>query len=136
MKQLIKRTISKPYFLSDMIFVAIVVLSITPIPEVKPLEEVPLMDKWVHFVMYGVFSSCLWFDYYRINQDKRFTLVAIILAVIFPIITGGLLELAQAYLTTCRSGEWMDFYANSIGVGIGLIIGPTIIWTLRKKKRN
>jgi VanZ family protein len=136
MKQLIKRTISKTYFLSDMIFVAIVVLSITPIPEVKPLEEVPLMDKWVHFVMYGVFSSCLWFDYYRINQDKRFTLVAIILAVIFPIITGGLLELAQAYLTTCRSGEWMDFYANSIGVGIGLIIGPTIIWTLRKKKRN
>ena len=119
-----------------MIFVAIVVLSITPIPEVKPLEEVPLMDKWVHFVMYGVFSSCLWFDYYRINQDKRCTLVAIILAGIFPIITGGLLELAQAYLTTCRSGEWMDFYANSIGVGIGLIIGPTIIWTLRKKKRN
>lgn len=136
MKQLIKRTISRPYFLSEMIFVAIVVLSTVPVPEVKPLGEVPLMDKWVHFVMYGVFASCLWFEYYRKAPEKRFTPEAILLAVVFPIITGGALELAQAYLTTCRSGEWMDFYANSIGVGLGFIIGTTIMWKLRKRKRN
>jgi VanZ family protein len=32
---------------------------------------------------------------------------------------GGMIELAQAYLTTCRSGEWLDLLANSIGVVIG-----------------
>ena len=32
-------------------------------------------------------------------------------------------ELAQAYLTTYRSGDWWDFVANSIGVVIGVVLG-------------
>ena len=33
------------------------------------------------------------------------------------------MELAQAYLTTYRSGDWWDFVANSIGVVIGVVLG-------------
>ena len=36
---------------------------------------------------------------------------------------GGILELMQAYLTTCRSGEWLDFVANTIGVCLGTVLG-------------
>jgi VanZ family protein len=31
----------------------------------------------------------------------------------------GLMELAQAFLTTTRSGEWMDLWANVFGVICG-----------------
>jgi hypothetical protein len=36
---------------------------------------------------------------------------------------GGLIELLQAYCTTTRSGEWFDFWADSIGVLLGAGIG-------------
>ena len=43
-----------------------------------------------------------------------------------PIIMGGLIELAQAYLTTCRSGDVYDFFCNSLGVLLGCCIGLII----------
>jgi VanZ family protein len=39
------------------------------------------------------------------------------------ILLGGLIELLQAYCTTTRSGEWLDFFADSIGVLLGNAIG-------------
>lgn len=133
-KELIKRTLAIPYFMSDMVLVALIVLSLYPIPEIKPLGDVPLMDKWVHFVMYGGFSSCLWFDYYRQNPSRRLTWAAVIIAVVFPTVVGGLLELGQAYLTTCRSGDWLDFYANAIGVAIGFLVGTTLVWKFHRRR--
>lgn len=36
------------------------------------------------------------------------------------------MELLQAYCTTTRSGEWLDFYADTVGVllgnGVGLLM--------------
>ena len=46
--------------------------------------------------------------------------------VLCPIIMGGLIELAQAYLTTCRSGDVYDFFCNSLGVLLGCCIGLII----------
>jgi VanZ family protein len=44
---------------------------------------------------------------------------------------GGMIELAQAYLTTCRSGEWADLLANSIGV----VLGNVAYFALKKIKK-
>lgn len=38
---------------------------------------------------------------------------------LLPISQGCLVELAQAYLTTCRSGDWFDALCNTLGVLIG-----------------
>ena len=46
--------------------------------------------------------------------------------VLCPIIMGGLIELVQAYLTTCRSGDVYDFFCNSLGVLLGCCIGLII----------
>ena len=46
--------------------------------------------------------------------------------VLCPIIMGGLIEFAQAYLTTCRSGDVYDFFCNSLGVLLGCCIGLII----------
>lgn len=38
---------------------------------------------------------------------------------LLPISQGCLVELAQTYLTTCRSGDWFDALCNTLGVLIG-----------------
>ena len=51
--------------------------------------------------------------------------------VLCPIIMGGLIELAQAYLTTCRSGDFFDFVCNSLGVLLGCLVGLILKAILR-----
>ena len=86
-----------------------------------PVHLFSWFDKLVHFCMYGAISTLVWFEYWRAHK-KADTLRAITAACIFPIIMGGLVELAQAYLTTYRTGDWMDFLANSLGVCFASIV--------------
>ena len=110
------------YPLALLVAVAIVLLSVLPIPEMKRMEGIPLIDKWTHMVMYGVLTLVIWFEYRRSHQHWD-TWKLLLFAFIAPIAMGGALELIQAYLTTCRSGEWLDFVANSIGVCLGAVGG-------------
>lgn len=108
------------YKYSILVALAIIILSTIPVPEVKPLEEVPLIDKWVHFLMYAALSASMWLD----RKLLRLPISAsyFILMLLLPSLLGGLLELVQAYLTTCRSGEWLDAVADAIGAVIGTVV--------------
>ena len=106
------------YPITFLLALAIVLLSLLPIPDVRMTVEVPLMDKWTHMVMYGVLTLVIWLEYIRAHRQMR-GLRLLLLAFLAPIAMGGALELMQAYLTTCRSGEWLDFVANSIGAVVG-----------------
>ena len=110
------------YALALLVASGIVLLSVIPIPDMKMGVEVPLADKWTHMVMYGVLTLVIWFEYRRSHQHWD-TWKLLLFAFLAPIAMGGALELIQAYLTTCRSGEWLDFVANSIGVCIGTVGG-------------
>ena len=127
-----KRVVSK-YFWSILASVTAFVLSVVPIPEVPQVEDVPLFDKWVHMLMYAGVALAVWFDIYRNREDKKLTFSVFFWTVLFPILIGGGLELWQAYLTTCRSGEWLDFYADTIGALIALPIG---LWLIRPHARK
>ena len=113
------------YPVALLIATGIVFLSLIPIPEIQIPVQVPLADKWTHMVMYGVLALTIWLEYRRFHHQwsawKLF-----FLAFLAPIAMGGALELAQAYLTTCRSGEWLDFIANTIGVCLGTFAGLLI----------
>ena len=111
--------------------VAIVLLSLLPIPDIKVAEDVPLFDKWTHMVMYGVMTLVIWFEYRRTHQQYNAKRL-FIFAFLAPIVMGGTLELMQAYLTTCRSGEWLDLVANTIGVCIGSIVGILLLKVPKK----
>lgn len=106
------------YPITFLLAFAIVLLSLLPIPDVRTTVEVPLMDKWAHMVMYGVLTLVIWMEYIRAHRQMRGRRL-LLLAFLAPIAMGGVLELMQAYLTTCRSGEWLDFVANSIGAVVG-----------------
>lgn len=124
----------KKYPISLFLVVAIWTICLIPIPE-TPLDDVPMIDKWTHFVMYGSLCSVIFAEYaYRhINPNiKRLAIGGVLL----PIIMGGLIELAQAYCTGGnRSGDWIDWIANSIGVMIGTAIGSLVVY-LRAKARK
>ena len=117
----------KGYYLSIVVILAVITLSLAPMPEVPDLGYVPLWDKWVHFVMYGGMCSVLWFDFFRNGHKHNEFGKWICYIVVCPILLGGLLELGQEYLTTCRSGDWLDFIANSIGVLLAIPVGLLLI---------
>lgn len=117
----------KHYILSILASLGIVVLSLAPMPEVPHLAEVPLYDKWIHFVMYGCVCCVYWFDFFRNGNSRSYWSKWLLWIVVFPIVFGGLMELCQRYLTTCRSGEWLDFVADSVGVVLAIPLGLFVI---------
>ena len=120
------------YPLTWLVSVVVVVLSTVPVPDVPELEDVPFFDKWVLFVMYASLSVAIWMDRRLICRRVMRPLLWVFLFV-YPSVMGGLMELVQAYLTTCRSGDWVDFYADMFGALLGLIVCASVDrWVVRK----
>ncbi len=124
----------RKYPLSALCIIAIWVLCLMPIPE-TPLSQVKLIDKWTHLIMYGGLCTVIWTD--RAWQGLTYNRKGMaIYAVVLPIIMGGLIELAQAYCTGgMRSGEWLDWAADTLGVIIGQPIGILVAVCLAKWKK-
>lgn len=110
------------YPLSVLCIALIGVLSLTPFFPETPLDDVAFIDKRTHMVMYGGTCSVIWWEYLR--SHRRIDRLRLLLwAVAGMVMLGGLMELMQAYCTTTRSGEWLDFWADSLGVLVGTAIG-------------
>jgi VanZ family protein len=109
-------------------FTIILLLSLLPsnsFPEV----DVPNSDKLVHTAMYFPMAYLFYLVLKHQNFISFFKNYLWLFAVIFTILYGGLLELAQTYLTTSRCGSWYDFIANSLGAFMawllfGIILKP------------
>ena len=113
----------RKYPVSILLFIIIWILSLTPFFPETPLDDVKFIDKWTHLVMYGGTCSVLWIEYMRSHKTTGSAVKLFLLAWLAPILMSGLLELLQAYATTTRSGEWLDFAANSLGVTLGAAVG-------------
>ena len=112
----------RKYPFSVFCIVLIWVLSLTLFFPETPLDDVQFIDKWTHLVMYGGTCSVIWFEYLRHHHTINWRKV-LFLAVVGMILLGGLMELLQAYCTTTRSGEWLDFWSDTVGVLLGNGIG-------------
>ena len=127
----------KEHLLTILVTVIIIVLSILPIPEKAPMSDFPLIDKWVHMVMYGGLAFIMWFDHV-VRSGKVMSRNCVLWMVLYPIVLGGLMELVQAFFTTCRSGDWIDFEADAIGtaIGIGLSLLANKLWAEKISGQN
>lgn len=101
-------------------------LSLTTLFRDNPIEiDVPFYDKWVHFLMYAVLSFAFQIDCYldvRRTGKPWSSGKRIILFLLLPGVWGLLMELAQEYLTTWRSGDPLDALANIVGALLGYVL--------------
>lgn len=106
----------KKYPLTWILVAVIYYICLTPVPE-TPVDDVPGIDKFVHTGLYGFLCLIIWWE--RLRQAKTRPLNRVhcfIGAFLLPILMSGSIELLQAYATTCRSGDWWDMAANTLGV--------------------
>lgn len=107
------------YPLSILVVAIVLVLCLMPIED-PPLKDVRFIDKWTHLLLFGGVCAVFCLEL-GINVGRQ----GLWLAPIMATLLGGLVELLQAYLTTYRSGEWLDFAADTLGA---LIVYGRIRW--------
>lgn len=126
----------KKYPLSLLILIAVVYLSFFNPPSIGE-SPFPHFDKFVHFCMYAGLSGILWLEHFWNHRKTRPNLKrGLIGAVLFPVLLGGLIEIGQAYLTTTRSGDIWDFFADILGVLIATLVCWYMIRPLFRKKNE
>src|SRR3954464_1646675 len=106
----------KARFVAILWTLLILIACFTPAQEI-PKVDIPLIDKWTHLVLFGVFSF-LWMCA-RPARTFGWLAALFILSTAF----GAFIELMQGALTFLgRSMEFMDAVADSAGalLGIGL----------------
>lgn len=117
------KEVVKQFPLTIFCVVLIWYLSLFRPPRVRELESIFGFDKWVHICMYLGTCCVLWMEYFRARCQWSIAKRTLI-AVIAPICMSGIIELAQEYFTTYRTGDWTDFAANSFGVLLALALSP------------
>ena len=87
--------------------------------ESVPLSEVHWGDTLIHVCIFFVLSTSAWIEVSlaRISSKRQW-----IVAMTTMLAYGGIVELLQEYFTTSRSGEWLDFTADAIGVGLAAAV--------------
>ncbi len=82
-----------------------------------PNVNVPLADKWVHFILFAVFSF-LWLFLYRHASLKQGLYICLLSSAF-----GYVVELLQGSgLTRGRSYDPFDWFADSIGGVLGMLL--------------
>lgn len=127
------KTYLKRYPLSLLCIALVWYLSIWFLPPHTRLNDVEFIDKWTHLVMYGGTCSVIWFEYLR-SHSRLHAWRLFLFAWLSPVLMSGVLELLQAYCTTNRAGEWLDFAANTVGCTIGVGIGLSMYSFYFKKR--
>ena len=101
-------------------------------PPKTELANVRFIDTWAHLLMYGSLAFVLWMEDWRVRKASPSMPRALALY-IGPVAMSGLIELAQAYCTTDRSGDWLDLAANAIGALAGIVLSGMLTRKMRKK---
>lgn len=112
-----KSNIIRRYPLTLLLVTAIWVACMIPVPE-TPLDDVQFIDKWTHFVMYGTLTVVIWAEYARCHTTVAWPRL-LLFGIVAPVLMGCAIEVAQAYLTACRSGDPLDALCNALGVLLG-----------------
>ena len=118
-------TFLKNYALSILVIAIIIYLSFFTPPE-NDMPTIPFLDKIVHLCMYGGLTTVLWSQYFWCHKSIQWSHL-IIGGVICPIVMSGLIEIGQSTLTETRSGEWMDFVANTTGVFLATLFSYYVL---------
>lgn len=93
------------------------------IPKINWLELLSF-DKFVHASIFFTEEVLFIYALIRLPDETFFRKNYKWLSVLICIAYGGMLELMQFYIFSQRSGDWLDFIANSTGCLAGLLLYP------------
>lgn len=126
-------SVFKPFIPSLVWLIAITILSGYP---GNKIPEAPFFnfDKLVHVGIYFVLSIAICFAFFNEKKQPKQQPKIKIWIIFFGIFYGGFMEILQHYIFINRSGSWYDFFANAIGVILGVLFYPFIIKLLPFKR--
>ena len=117
----------KKYPVSLVIILAVIYLSFFK-PPTTDLGTIPNLDKVVHICMYFSMSGMLWLEFLRAHQRDRTPMWhAWVGAFVCPVLFSGAVELLQAFCTTYRGGDWLDFAANTTGAVLASLVACFVL---------
>lgn len=110
-----------PGILCGIIILILTGLPGTLFPHAKPVIG---LDKVAHLLMYAGFAfACVWgYRKQYVSNGLAYKKRALIITLAISIAYGGLTELMQEYFVPMRTGDWIDFLADSIGTLLGLLV--------------
>ena len=116
--------------------VIIWVLCFIDVPD-TPLGNISLIDKWTHIAMYLGLCGIIWIERLRACAYIYNKVWMSFWACLVPLLMGGLIEILQANCTGGRrSGDWVDFLADGIGVALAQVICIPLARLLAKRHKD
>ena len=117
----------KKYPVSLVIILAVIYLSFFK-PPTTDLGTIPNLDKVVHICMYFGMSGMLWLEFLMSHRRDRTPMWhAWVGAFVCPVLFSGAVELLQAFCTTYRGGDWLDFAANTTGAVLASLVACFVL---------
>lgn len=102
---------------------AIVVLILCDAP-LGSNSNIPVLfegfDKLAHTGFFFVFTVLLFYGKIRQQLSYSYRIITILKILMVTTLLGGTIELLQLKFFTYRSAEWWDFFADMVGVGMGI----------------
>lgn len=111
---------------SLLLFAVIFLLCLMPGSEV-PKSGQEHLDKFVHAILFGLFSFCTMIGFTKQYQFSVSTSNVVLITVVFSILYGLSIELFQEYVLTDRSFEWLDLLADATGIMIGYVAFKMVV---------
>jgi VanZ family protein len=108
LKKMVQLSAKYCWYISALLLAIITLLSLVPLPEFPGPKG---SDKAHHLIAYVALSFPV-----AARGGARWLVI-----LPFFILWGGLIELLQPYVN--RHAEWLDFAVNSLGVGLGALLG-------------
>lgn len=106
------------YWKSIVVGIGILYVSLVRDPGIS-LPSIAGADKWVHGLMYAILGIAICWDSIRLKMSGW---LLWLIAMVLPMVYGGIIEIAQERWFAPRSGEWMDWLADCIGVVVGVVL--------------
>ena len=112
------------YWKSILSVIIIVYLSFAPPSDFREMPKVNILffDKIVHVALYLFLTIVLIFDFRSHNKFSKNNSIYIVQCILFPIVLGGCIEIAQDKWFYPRTAEWVDWLADILGDTIALVV--------------
>jgi VanZ family protein len=91
-------------------------------PDVPEDLRLDNFDKIVHFLMFLALSGVVFFDNSSYLKQKISLFRIFLGSFLYPTLLGGFIEILQGFLSPNRTGDWLDFLFDEIGIFVGILI--------------